>query len=174
MRTLPLSSITGPFPRAVRDLAAAQGKEVELEISGAETQLDRVILDGISESIGHMLRNAVAHGIEPPEERERAGKPALRARGAARRAARRPWSRSRSPTTAAAWRRELAAREATDGRALADVLAQAGFSTADEVSEVSGRGVGLDAVKEHVESLGGSSRCTASRGAAPRSPCCCR
>jgi two-component system, chemotaxis family, sensor kinase CheA len=152
LRTLPLSSITGPFPRAVRDLAAAKGKEVELEISGTETQLDRVILEGISESITHLLTNAVAHGIEVPEERERAGKPS---RGVIALRAERRGSR-------------VAIEVADDGRgvpadllagpgggSLVDTLAEAGFSTAEEVDEVSGRGVGLDAVKSHVESLGG-------------------
>ena len=71
MRTLPLTSITGRFPRAVRDLAAAEASRWSSSIRGAETQLDRVILDGISETIAHLLSNAVAHGIEPPEERER-------------------------------------------------------------------------------------------------------
>src|SRR5205823_15069764 len=74
MRTLPLASITGPFPRAVRDLAAAENKEVELVMAGAETELDRVILESLSEPLVHLLRNSVAHGIESPEERERAGK----------------------------------------------------------------------------------------------------
>ncbi len=153
LRTLPLSSITAPFPRAVRDLAAAQGKQAALEISGDETQLDRVILDGISQSITHLLRNAVAHGIEPPGERERAGKPArgrVELRGDQR--------------------GSLVAIEVLDdgrgvapdllstmdeGARLADALAEAGFSTAAEVTDVSGRGVGLDAVKSRVESLGG-------------------
>jgi two-component system chemotaxis sensor kinase CheA len=151
MRTLPLDSITGPFPRAVRDLAAAQGKDVELTISGAETQLDRVILDGISESISHLLSNAVAHGLETPEERERAGKPArghveLRAdqRGSLVAIEVRDDGRGVAP----------ALLEDEDGT-LADKLARAGFSTAEEITEVSGRGVGLDAVKSHVESLGG-------------------
>ena len=76
MRTMPLSTITGSFPRAIRDLASTQGIEADLTIRGAETQLDRVILDGISETLTHLLRNAVAHGIEPPEERRRVGKPA--------------------------------------------------------------------------------------------------
>jgi two-component system chemotaxis sensor kinase CheA len=152
LRTLPLNSITGRFPRAVRDLATAQGKEVRLEISGTETQLDRVILEGISESITHLLTNAVAHGIEVPEERERAGKPSP---GAITLRAERRGSR-------------VAIEVADDGRgvpaellpgpgagSLVDTLAEAGFSTATEVDEVSGRGVGLDAVKSHVESLGG-------------------
>jgi len=75
MRTLPLSTITASFPRAIRDPRIPGGKEVELTIDGAETQLDRVILDGISETIVHLLRNSVAHGIEPTAEREAAGKP---------------------------------------------------------------------------------------------------
>ncbi len=73
-RTLPFGSITGPFPRAIRDIANAEGKEVELVVEGTETELDRVILEGISEPLVHMLRNAVAHGIEPPAERAAAGK----------------------------------------------------------------------------------------------------
>ena len=89
MRTLPLSSIVTPLPRAVRDLAAETGKEVELVVEGAETELDRAILEGLSEPLVHLLRNAIAHGIEPPEERERAGQAGPRPPGAARRAARR-------------------------------------------------------------------------------------
>jgi two-component system chemotaxis sensor kinase CheA len=154
MRTLPLSSISGAYPRAVRDLAAAHDKQVELEITGADTQLDRMILDGISESISHLLRNCIAHGIELPAERELAGKPAtgrIELRGGQRGSL-------------------VAIEVADDGRGvppelleqaqggptLADVLAEAGFSTAEEVSDVSGRGVGLDAVKAHVESLRGA------------------
>ena len=154
MRTLPLGSITGPFPRAVRDLAVACDRQVEMTISGADTPLDRVILDGISESITHLLRNAVAHGIEPAEERERAGKPAcgrieLRAeqRGSLVAIEVADDGRGVAP--------ELLG-DVHDGHTLADVLAQAGFSTAATVTDVSGRGVGLDAVKDHVESLGGS------------------
>jgi two-component system, chemotaxis family, sensor kinase CheA len=153
MRTLPLSSITGSFARAVRDLAATQDKQVELEISGTETQLDRVILEGISESISHLLSNAVAHGIEPPAERESAGKPArgrVELRGYQRGSLVAIEVRDDGRGVAA----EVQAGSDGDGT-LADTLAQAGFSTAEEITEVSGRGVGLDAVKSHVESLGG-------------------
>jgi two-component system chemotaxis sensor kinase CheA len=153
LRTLPLSSITSGFPRAVRDLAAAHDKQVELEISGSETQLDRVILDGVSESISHLLSNAVAHGIESPAERERAGKPA---RG--RVALHADQRGSLVAIEVADDGRGVAAElveQAEGGGRLADTLAQAGFSTATEVTEVAGRGVGLDAVKTHVESLGG-------------------
>ena len=153
MRTMPLSTITGPFPRAIRDLAATRGIEVDLTITGAETQLDRVILEGISETITHLLRNAVAHGIESPDDRRRVGKPArgrieLRAEQRGSLVAIEVSDDGRGVT------RQLL--EATaEGRSLTEVLAEAGFSTAAEVTEVSGRGVGLDAVKAHIESLGG-------------------
>jgi two-component system chemotaxis sensor kinase CheA len=154
MRTLPLSSITAPYPRAVRDAAVAEGKQVELAISGAETQLDRAILEGISETIIHLLRNAVAHGIETPPERERAGKPAqgrieLRAQQRGSMVAIELADDGRGVSD------ELLAR-VKDGESLTDVLSSPGFSTASEVSDLAGRGVGLDAVKSHVEALGGS------------------
>jgi two-component system chemotaxis sensor kinase CheA len=162
MRTLPLSSITGPFARAVRDLAAAEGKDVELEISGAETQLDRMILEGISESITHLLRNAVAHGIEPPDERESVGKPAvghaeLRAEQRANLVAIEVSDDGRGVSP------ELL-QKAEQAGSLAEVLARAGFSTAVEVTEVAGRGVGLDAVKSQVESLGGGLEISSEEG----------
>lgn len=153
LRTLPVSTITTPLPRAVRDLAAETGKEVALVVEGAGTELDRAILEGLSEILVHLVRNAVGHGIETPQERERLGKPRC-------------------------GRLELSAEQkgglveitvADDGRgvseevlaeaqrtgSLAGVLTRAGYSTASEVSEISGRGVGLDAVKAKVESFGG-------------------
>jgi two-component system chemotaxis sensor kinase CheA len=154
LRMVPLSSITSSLPRAVRDLAATEGKEVDLRITGAETQLDRVLLDGMSEAINHLLRNAVAHGIEPPQERERAGKP--------RRGALELHAEPRGGGVAIVVRDDgggvaaEALAEAARRGSLVDVLAQAGFSTADGVSEIAGRGVGLDAVKRQVESVGGS------------------
>ncbi|HMJ74271.1 MAG TPA: response regulator [Solirubrobacterales bacterium] len=154
MRTLPLSTVTAPFPRAVRDLANAEGKEIDLMISGAETQLDRVILEGITDPIVHLLRNAVAHGIEDPDEREQSGKP----------------RRGTVELRAEQLGGTVAIQVADDGRgvsaelleranelgSLADMLTTAGFSTAVEVGDLAGRGVGLDSVKSHVEALGGS------------------
>ena len=67
MRTLPLSSIVAPLPRAVRDLAAETGKQVELVVLGAETELDRAILEGLTEPLVHILRNAIAHGLQRVE-----------------------------------------------------------------------------------------------------------
>jgi two-component system chemotaxis sensor kinase CheA len=153
MRTLPLSTITASYPRAIRDLATEEKKKVELTVSGDETQLDRVILTGISETIVHVLRNAVAHGIETPKERKAAkkdptGRVELRAEPSGRMVAIQVIDDGRGVSP------ELAARAEKEG-SLADILAETGFSTAEQVTDVAGRGVGLDAVKRHVESLGG-------------------
>ncbi|HUZ28402.1 MAG TPA: response regulator [Solirubrobacteraceae bacterium] len=153
MRTLPLSTITAPFIRAVRDLAVANGKRVELRIEGADTQLDRLILDGISGPITHVLRNAVAHGIETLEQRELAGKPAagqilLRASQRERMVAIEVTDDGRGVAAS------LVA-QAEGSASLADVLSTAGLSTAARVTELSGRGVGMDAVRSYVEGLGG-------------------
>jgi len=153
LRTLPLSVITGPFPRAVRDLASAQGKEVELVMEGADTQLDRAILEGASETIGHLLRNAVGHGVEEPAERRRAGKPAT-ARVTLRAEQRGGLVAIEVADDGRGVALELLER-ARDGRSLIDVLAEPGLSTAENVTEVSGRGVGLDAVRGAVEAISG-------------------
>jgi two-component system chemotaxis sensor kinase CheA len=154
LRMVPLSSITSQLPRAVRDLALAEGKQVDLQISGAETQLDRVLLDGMSEAIVHLLRNAVAHGIESPQAREHAGKP--------RRGVVQLHAEPRGGQVAIQVRDDgggVAAAALAEGErrgSLVDALAEPGFSTAHSVSEIAGRGVGLDAVKRQVESVGGS------------------
>jgi two-component system chemotaxis sensor kinase CheA len=154
MRTLPLSTITGRLPRALRDLAAEAGKDVELLVVGAETELDRVILESLSDPLIHVLRNAVGHGIESPAERKRAGKPErgrieLRAepRGSLVEIVVSDDGRGVSQKTLEEARRE---------GSLSDVLTRPGFSTADEVTDLSGRGVGLDAVKTYVQAFGGS------------------
>ena len=154
MRTLPISTITGSLPRAVRDIAAAEGKDVELVVRGETTELDRVILESLSEPLVHLLRNAIGHGIETAAERKRAGKPAaatveLRAeqRGGTVEIVVSDDGRGVS--------KQILAQAKKDG-SLANVLARAGFSTAEKVTDLSGRGVGLDAVKQHVESFGGT------------------
>ena len=164
MRTRPLSSIVGPLPRAMRDLASEHGKEVELVVTGAETELDRVILESLADPLVHLLRNAVAHGIESPEEREAAGKP----------------RQGRLELRGEQLGHMIAVTVTDDGRgvspealaeaqrtgSLADVLARPGYSTAGEVSEIAGRGVGFDAVKAQVEMFRGSveARSTPGRG----------
>lgn len=152
MRMLPLSAIVSPFPRAVRDAAAISGKEAELVIVGGDTELDRAILETLPDSLVHVLRNAVAHGIELPDARERAGKPR------AGRVELRAEQRAGSVVLTVADDGGGISRETVDrarGGSLVDLLADPGFSTATSLSELSGRGVGLDAVKRHVESLGG-------------------
>ncbi len=154
MRTLPFSVIAGPLPRAVRDLARAVGKDVAFTVAGADTELDRVILESLAEPLMHLLRNAVVHGIEAPADRERAGKPPrgrleLRAlpRGGLVEIVVADDGRGVS------W--EVTERARREG-SLADVLAHAGYSTAGEVTELAGRGVGLDAVKSYTHSVGGA------------------
>ena len=154
MRTLPLAVITGPLPRAVRDIAVAAGKDVDFVVTGTDTEIDRVILESLSEPLTHLLRNAAGHGIELPAERERAAKPArgrveLRAvpRGSMVEIAVTDDGRGVSPEVIDEARRE---------GSLAGLLARPGYSTAGEVTELAGRGVGLDAVRAYVSSLGGS------------------
>ncbi len=153
LRTLPLETIVGGLAHAVRDTAAAVGREVRLELAGTETPLDRSILEGIGDAMVHLLRNAVSHGIEPPGEREALGKPRT---GTIRIAAQQRGGMV-ALTCADDGRgvsAEVQARVPAGG-SLADLLAEAGFSTAGGVSALAGRGVGLDAVKRHIEGLGG-------------------
>jgi two-component system chemotaxis sensor kinase CheA len=164
LRTLPLSSIMAPLPRVVRDLASATGKEVELVVEGVETELDRSILEGLPELLVHLLRNAIGHGIETPEERVRLGKSSC-----GRLELRTEQRGGLVEITVGDDGRGVSAEALAEGRrtgSLADVLALAGFSTAKEVSDISGRGVGLDAVKTRVESYGGEveARSTPGRG----------
>ncbi len=167
-RMVPVEQIFNRFPRMVRDLARNKGKEVDFTVEGREIELDRTILDEISDPLMHLLRNAVDHGAEDPAARQMFGKPprcqiSLRAR------------RDRDQVSIevsddgpgidvarvfdlAAQTGLLTPEEARSAApdALLAILAHPGFSSKEEVSGVSGRGVGLDAVKSKVESLGGS------------------
>jgi len=166
-RMTPVWQVFDRFPRLVRDLARRLGKQVEFVIEGKDIELDRALLDELSDPLVHLLRNAVDHGLEPPEERLAAGKPAM----------------GRVTLAAARERDTVAIRVADDGRgidrarvlsaakdrglieseaeisgegALIRILARPGFSTAAQVSEVSGRGVGVDVVVTKVRALGGA------------------
>ncbi len=154
MRMLPVATITGPLPRAVRDMARQAGKEAELVMAGTGTEMDRVVLESLSEPIAHLLRNAVTHGIETPEERQRAGKP-RRGRVELRAAPR----GSSAEIVVADDGRGVAPeviQEAGRSGSLVDLLTRPGYSTAGEVTGASGRGVGLNAVRAQVNALGGS------------------
>lgn len=168
LRMVPVREVFDRLPRVVRDAARALDKEVDFQVEGQDVELDRTILEELTDPLVHLLRNAVAHGLETPEERLSAGK---RVRGTLRLSAVRDRSSVRirveddgrgiDPARVRERGRELgidvppAGVELT-GEALLRVIGRPGFSTADEVTVVSGRGVGLDAVIERVRALGGA------------------
>ena len=166
-RMTPVWQVFDRFPRMVRDLSRQLGKRVAFEVEGEEIELDRAILDEISEPLIHLLRNAVDHGVESPAERQKKHKP----------------SEGRVKLTAMRDRTSVAVRVSDDGQgidrakilrkalkeqmvepgttALSDdqllrVLSRPGFSTAKALTNVSGRGMGMDAVVSRVRALGGS------------------
>jgi two-component system chemotaxis sensor kinase CheA len=166
-RMVPVWQVFDRFPRLVRDAARSVGKPVEFTIEGKEVELDRSMLDEVGDPIVHLLRNAIDHGIETPDERRSQGKP----------------ESGRLTLSASRDRSAVAIRVSDDGRGidrrkvltraheqglldpgkselsddeLFKLISQAGFSTADTVTDLSGRGVGIDAVHNRVRSLGGS------------------
>lgn len=167
LRMVPISFVFDRFPRIVRDLSKSMGKEINLVIEGKETELDRTVIDEIGDPMVHLIRNAVDHGVETPEERKKAKKPkqgtvfiaayqegngviievrddgkGIDTKVVRKKAVERGML---TPEEAAALTEEETIR----------LVFLPGFSTAKEVTDVSGRGVGMDAVKSKVESLGG-------------------
>jgi two-component system chemotaxis sensor kinase CheA len=176
LRTTPLLRVVEPLPRMARDLAQRVGKRVEVEVRGGELELDRSILDRLSDPIVHLLRNAVDHGIEEPGARRMAGKSetgsisidAQREKDSIRIAvcddgAGMDLEAVRARAVAA----DLIHPDIADDlppHELAAFVFHPGFSTASAVSEISGRGVGMDAVRATIESLGGSIELVTERG----------
>jgi two-component system chemotaxis sensor kinase CheA len=166
-RLTPVWQVFDRFPRVVRDLARQLGRRVRLEIEGEDTQLDRAILDELGEPLIHLLRNAIDHGIEPANERAGLGKPE---EGLIRVSASSDRTTvlirvsddgagiDRNRVLAAAIRGGHVPAETTelDNDLLLRVLSRPGFSTAGKVTDVSGRGVGMDAVVSRLRALGGS------------------
>ncbi|RDZ65029.1 chemotaxis protein CheA [Haloferax sp. Atlit-12N] len=168
MRLIPLKKVFDKFPRLVRDLAREQDKRVSFKVEGADIELDRTILDEISDPLMHVLRNAVDHGIEDPDVREANGKSRT---GTIRLSARRQHDtvivtveddggginadavREKAVDKGVATREEV--NQMPDSEVY-DYIFHPGFSTNDEITDVSGRGVGMDVVKTTVESLDGS------------------
>ena len=167
-RMQPIGNVWSQFPRTVRDVAIGCGKEVAIEMEGKETELDKTIIEAIKDPLTHLVRNSVDHGIELPEARVKAGKPrmgrlTLRAfheggqvnieisddGGGLNRDRIRQKAIERGLMSA-----EQAARM-TD-REIFNLIFMAGFSTAEKVTNVSGRGVGMDVVKTNVEKIGGT------------------
>lgn len=166
-RMLPIADLTEGLPRVIRDVCKACGKDVELKLEGAELRLDRAILESLGSPLVHIIRNAVDHGIEPPEERAASGKPArgtitIRAYSKKDRAVIEVSDDGRGINTGKL--REKARLKGVDAEKLRTMtekealmlICMPGLSSSDTVTEVSGRGVGMDVVKEAVEGLGGA------------------
>ena len=175
-RMRPLADGIRGFPRLVRDLARSLGKQVHFEVVGDQTGVDRDILDKLEAPLSHLIRNAVDHGIEPPAVRETAGKPAA---GTIRLEARHRAGMLHITLTddgRGIDPEQLRIRAVTKGlvaQAVADQLSELelleflflpGFSTKESVTEISGRGVGLDVVQSMVKAVGGSVRVAAQPG----------
>lgn len=165
-RMLPVDTVFRRFPRLVRDLSRQFEKRIRLEISGEETELDKRVIDEIGDPLVHLVRNALDHGLEGPAERRRAGKPeegciALTAFREGSLVCIRLADDGRGIEServlARARARGLVAAEARPARAeILRMIFLPGFSTAETVTDVSGRGVGMDIVKSRVEALGGA------------------
>jgi two-component system chemotaxis sensor kinase CheA len=178
IRMLPIGTLFGRFRRLVHDLSVELGKEVDLITEGAETELDKSILDQLGEPLVHCLRNCLDHAVETPEERLEKGKPR---RAMIRLSAEHTGSDvvvsiqddgrgiDRAAVRAKAVERQLIAADAVLGdKEIFNLILMPGFSTAREVTNVSGRGVGMDAVKRQIDSLRGSLWLTSEEGKGTR------
>jgi len=174
VRMLPIETTFGRFQRLARDLGAACGKRLELTLEGGETELDKTVLESMTDPLTHLVRNAIDHGLESPEERRAAGKPEV-AKLVIRAAQKSGNVRieisddgrglDRDRILAKAAKQGLVdTGEPIDDASVFALVFRPGFSTRDEVSSLSGRGVGLDVVKSAVEKLKGTVSIHTERG----------
>lgn len=167
-RMQPIGNLWDRLPRMVRAAAKATGKQVGLRLEGADTELDRMVIEAITDPLSHMVRNSVTHGIESPEERMRWGKPAegcitLSARHGSGQVVIELSDDGGGLDLAAIRMRAIErglmsserAQHATDEQ-LQELIFAPGFSTTAEITDLAGRGVGMDVVRTHVERIGGS------------------
>ncbi len=167
-RMVPLSVVFGRFPRLVRELARSMSKRVQLRIEGEDTEVDRALVEKLNECLVHLVRNALDHGIEPPDERIASGKPpegvvelvASQSEGSVIVVVRDDGrgidpDKVRRKAVERGWLSEEQAAALSDDDALR-LIFRPGFSTKEQVSEVSGRGVGMDVVKNAIEQIGGT------------------
>ncbi|MBX3616999.1 chemotaxis protein CheA [Nitrosomonas sp.] len=177
IRMMPISFVFSRYPRVVRDLAAKLNKRVELKTVGENTELDKGLIEKIADPLTHLVRNSLDHGIEVAEKRAAAGKPAhgtitLRAfhqggsivievsdDGA---------GLNRGKILAKAKERGLPVHDGMTDQEVWALIFEAGFSTADQVTDVSGRGVGMDVVKRNIQSMGGRIDIESALGAGTR------
>ena len=164
VRMLPISFVFSRFPRVVRDLAGKLGKQVELTTLGEGTELDKGLIEKIADPLTHLVRNSLDHGIESPEKRLAAGKPA---KGTITLKASHQGGNivievsddggglNRAKILSKARERGMLVRDEITDAEVWMLIFEAGFSTADVVSDVSGRGVGMDVVKRNIAAMGG-------------------
>lgn len=168
VRMVPIEQVFNRFPRMVRDLSKELGKNVKLVMEGKETELDRTVIDEIGDPLVHLLRNAIDHGIENPEDRKKKGKNPV---GTLNLIARQEGNsvviivqddgqgidaekiKQKALEKGIATQKEL---DQMDQNTIINLIFSAGFSTAKEITDVSGRGVGLDVVKSKIQALSGS------------------
>ncbi|MBM7659342.1 two-component system chemotaxis sensor kinase CheA [Bacillus mesophilus] len=168
MRMVPVETVFNRFPRMVRQLARDLGKKIELVVVGAETELDRTVIDEIGDPLVHLLRNAIDHGVEMPEVRRKNGK---NEEGTVVLKAYHSGNHvfieieddgggiSREKVLKKAISKGVVSEQnaqVMSDKQVFELIMSSGFSTADTISDISGRGVGLDVVKNTIESLGGS------------------
>lgn len=167
-RMLPIENVFSRFPRMVRDITQRLGKDIDLIIEGNETELDRSVIEVISDPLIHMLRNCLDHGVESPDEREKLGKPRT---GKVWIRARHEEShvvieieddgrgidpqRLRNKAIEMGMHAPESAKRLSDAEAI-NLIFASGLSTAKDISDISGRGVGMDIVRNNLEKLGGS------------------
>ncbi|MBH9343715.1 chemotaxis protein CheA [Pseudomonas aeruginosa] len=164
IRMLPINFIFSRFPRLVRDTATRLGKQVELHLHGEHTELDKSVIEKLSDPLTHIVRNSIDHGIETPAERRAAGKPAS---GTVKLAASHQGGSvvvevsddgrglSRPRILAKARERNLPVHDGMSDAEVWQLVFMPGFSTAETVTELSGRGVGMDVVKRNIGAMGG-------------------
>ncbi|HTN22981.1 MAG TPA: chemotaxis protein CheA [Solirubrobacteraceae bacterium] len=177
VRMIPVEAVFLRFPRLVRDLSSKLDKQVELVLTGQDTELDRTVIDALGDPIVHLVRNSLDHGLEAPDERVAAGKnPTGTIEISARHAGSsivitvRDDGRGIDPARVArkACERGLISESevaSVDQAKAAELLFTAGFSTADTTSDISGRGVGMDAVRSAIRGLGGEATLQSQHGA---------
>ncbi|MFW5643369.1 MAG: chemotaxis protein CheW [Alkalispirochaeta sp.] len=174
LHMVPVETLFSPFRRLVRDLAKELGREVRLEMSGTETELDKNVVESLRDPLLHIVRNSIDHGIEPPDVREKNGKPRagrllLRAGYTGALVSIRIEDDGAGindeKVLARARQRGLVEESATlSHRQILDLIFAPGFSTAETATQVSGRGVGMDVVRRNVEGLNGAVSITSSHG----------
>ncbi len=164
IRMLPISFIFSRFPRLVHDTSARLGKQVELILQGEHTELDKSVIEKLSDPLTHIVRNSIDHGIETPAERLAAGKPA---QGSVKLAASHQGGSvvveisddgrglSRERILAKAREKGLAVHDGMTDADVWQLIFMPGFSTAEAVTELSGRGVGMDVVRRNIQAMGG-------------------